>query len=280
MLGRPVVRRLVGEGFSVRALVRDLEKARRVLPGGCELVAGDVRDDPSLEAAMADIDAVYVNLAAPRSPRRPDVERDGVPRIVSAAGKTGVGRLLKISFLGVPHAEDAWWQIRHKTESERAVMHGGIGYTIFRPTWFMESIPLFCVGRRLLMPKTPPLPVYWVAGDDYARQVVAALRTSKALNRCYTIQGPEPVTFRAAAQRFARAGSSRPFKVAEIPRWVVRVLAVASADARYVRDLLEVTFQTNMRFNAQEAWDDLGEPTMRIEDYVAYMERTGDVPSK
>ena len=73
MLGRPVVRRLVEEPCAVRALVRDPKRAGPLLPEACELVAGDLRDARSLERALAGVDAVYVNLAAPRSPRRGDL---------------------------------------------------------------------------------------------------------------------------------------------------------------------------------------------------------------
>ena len=68
MLGRPVARRLVKEGLRVRAMVRDRDRAKAVLPPECELAAGDVLDKASLTDAMADVDAVYINLAAPRSP--------------------------------------------------------------------------------------------------------------------------------------------------------------------------------------------------------------------
>ena len=277
MLGRPVVRRLVEEPCAVRALVRDPKRAGPLLPEACELVTGDLRDARSLERALAGVGAVYVNLAAPRSPRRGDLEREGVPLIVTAARRAGVRRLLKISFMGVPEAREAWWQAAHKAESEQAIVDSGLDYVIFRPTWLMESIPLFMRGRRLLVPRTPPDPVYWIAGDDYARQVAAALWSGP--NRIYTIQGPEPLSFRQAADRFA-AACRPPLRVAEIPLWVVRPLAPFSANARYLLDLLRVTFETNTRFDAQESWDDLGRPSMTIEDYVRYMERTGDVPRK
>ena len=202
MLGRPVARRLLAEGRPVRALVRDLEAARAVLPDGCELVRGDVRDAASLENAMDGIDAVYVNLAMPRSPRRPDVEREGVPIIIDAARKAGVGHLLKISFMGVPQA-DQWWQIRHKAESERALAGSGIDYTILQPTWFTESLVLFRVGGRLILPRVPDTPVHWITGDDYAKQVAAALVSPKARNRTYVVQGPEALSFRRAAERLA-----------------------------------------------------------------------------
>ncbi len=282
MLGRPVVRRLVREGFAVRAFVRNRERtlARGLLPRECELVEGDVLDTSSLSSAMAGAAAVYVNLAAPRSPKRLDVERAGVPHIVEAAHASSVEHLLKISFMGVPQAVDLWWQIRHKAESEQLIIDSGIDYTIFHPTWFMESIALFRMGRILVLPRVRPEPIWWIAGDDFARQVAAALARDTARNRCYVIQGPEPLAFPEAAKRFGGAWRPGPLTVSHIPSWVLGAMAPVVADARYLLDLLDVTFETNTTFRAEQTWYDLGTPTMTVEDYARYIDQTGDVPRK
>ena len=283
MLGRPVARRLVGEGFVVRALVRDRDRARTQLPAACEDDAGDVFDHASLAEAMAGVNAVYVNLAAPRNPKRRDVELDGVPRIIAAARAAGVEHLLKISFMGVPAASALWWQVRHKAESEQAIIDSGIDHTIFHPTWFMESLALFRMGRRLVLPRMPPEPLWWITGDDFARQVATALTTDKARNRCFVVQGPEPLSFDSAARRLASAwpGSlGGPLKVSSILAWIVASMAPLVAGARYLLDLLRVTFETNTTFEARQTWDDLGTPTMTVEDYARYIDETGDVPRK
>lgn len=282
MLGRPVVRRLVREGFAVRAFVRDRDRARvrGLLPVECEIVQGDVLDTSSLAAAMDGATAVYVNLAAPRSPKRLDVERAGVPRIIEAAHAAGVEHLLKISFMGVPQAADLWWQIRHKAESEQLIIDSGIDYTIFHPTWFMESLALFRMGRILALPRVRPESIWWIAGDDFARQVAAALARLTARNRCYVIQGPEPLAFSEAAKRFGMAWVPRPLSLWHIPSWLLGAMAPVVADARYLLDLLRVTFETNTSFMAEDTWEDLGTPTMTVEQYARYIHETGDVPRK
>ncbi len=283
MLGRPVARRLVREGFVVRALVRDPDRARTQLPPECEFAAGDVLDEASLVEAMAGVNAVYVNLAAPRNPKRTDVERAGVPGIVAAARAAGVEHLLKISFMGVPAAKDLWWQVRHKAESEQAIIDSGIDYTIFHPTWFMESLALFRMGPGIVLPRVPSTPIWWIAGDDFARQVAAALTTDKARNRCFVVQGSEPLSFQDASRRLAAAWpgqSGGPLKVWSIPTWVIASMAPLVADARYLQDLLRVTFETNTAFEARTTCDVLGTPTMTVEDYARYIDETGDVPRK
>ncbi len=266
-LGRPVVARLLADGLAVRALVRDPVKARAMLPRACELAAGDVVEDPSsLDAAMQGAEAVYVNLAAPRSERHRDVERLGTPRICEAARRAGVRRLSKISFMGVPEAAGLWWQVRHKAESEQAVRESGLEWTIFRPTWFVEALALFRIaGRRLVVPRVPGEPIWWIAAHDYAWQVSVALRSPRGARRTFVVQGPQGVPFAEAVRRFAGA-CDPPLRVTSLPGEVLRALAFVSADARYLRDLFAVTFATNTTLAAGDTWDELGPPTMTIEE--------------
>jgi dihydroflavonol-4-reductase len=58
-VGFSIIEALVGRGQPVRALVRSVEKGRRLLPEGCELVAGDVTDRASLERAIEGCPVVY-----------------------------------------------------------------------------------------------------------------------------------------------------------------------------------------------------------------------------
>jgi len=51
---RRIVQDLVKRNIPVRALVRDLQQARAVLPEAAELVVGDVLKPGSLSAAIAD----------------------------------------------------------------------------------------------------------------------------------------------------------------------------------------------------------------------------------
>ena len=64
------------------------------------------------------------------------------------------------------------------------------------------------------------------------------------------------------------------------PMWTLRPLAPFWPDARYLIDLLAVTFETNTELRARESWEDLGKPAMTIEDYARYMLETADVPRK
>ena len=281
MLGRPVARHLIRDGFTVRAMVRDKARAGRVLPDEVELASGDVFDPKAMHRAMEGCHAVYVNLATPCSPRKRNVELAGVPHIINAARAAGVQRVLKISAMGVGIDDHGarWWALRDKSRSDEALIDSGLAYTVFRPTWFTESIALFRMGRSLIVPPTPDEPLFWITGDDYARQVSAAMRSDRAANRIYTMQGAHGVSMSEAVARFAKA-HPRKLSTFTLPRIVLPALSLIASQPRYLRDLLDMTYLSNTTFAAQETFDELGRAEMIIEDYVQYMLETGDVPRK
>jgi uncharacterized protein YbjT (DUF2867 family) len=58
-IGSHLWQRLIREGYSVRATVRDQKQAAGLRGQGIEVFFGDLRDQRSLEVAAAGIDVVY-----------------------------------------------------------------------------------------------------------------------------------------------------------------------------------------------------------------------------
>ncbi len=52
MLGEPVVHCLQAQGYRVRMLTRNPDKARAIFGDAIEAIKGDVKDVPSLDAAL------------------------------------------------------------------------------------------------------------------------------------------------------------------------------------------------------------------------------------
>ncbi|MCL4791358.1 MAG: NAD(P)H-binding protein, partial [Gammaproteobacteria bacterium] len=101
MLGQPVVRRLLADGYQVRALARNVAAARTLLGTQVEIVAGDVLQPDSLLSAMAQCDVVYASLRGGDSLASCDrVERGGMQNIATAALRSGVRRLACLSGSG------------------------------------------------------------------------------------------------------------------------------------------------------------------------------------
>lgn len=86
-IGRQLVPTLLAEGHSVRALVRDAERARSLLPARTELAPGDVLDETSLERAIDGVDEVYHLASLLKMPWHPDfgtVNAEGTRRLAAA----------------------------------------------------------------------------------------------------------------------------------------------------------------------------------------------------
>jgi dihydroflavonol-4-reductase len=109
-VGANVVRLLLQRGIEVRALVRPRSDTRNLDSLGVELVAGDLRDRVSLEAALEGCDAVY-HVAAmyalwTSDPRQIyDSNVTGTVNLLEAAGMAGVRRIVytsSVATIGLP----------------------------------------------------------------------------------------------------------------------------------------------------------------------------------
>ncbi|WP_257450616.1 NAD-dependent epimerase/dehydratase family protein [Archangium lipolyticum] len=106
LIGNAIVRRLKERGGRVRVLVRDPERAARVLPAGVEPVRGDVTVPDSLPAAMKDVEWLFHAAGMPEQ-WQPDasifdrVNRQGTVNVLRAALAARVKRVVYTSTMDV-----------------------------------------------------------------------------------------------------------------------------------------------------------------------------------
>ncbi|MBS1119872.1 MAG: Dihydroflavonol-4-reductase [Deltaproteobacteria bacterium] len=106
MVGNCIVRTLQARGHRVRALVRSLDKARRLMPAGCELVQGDVTAPETLGAALAGCEWVFHAAGFPEQWMKDDatferINADGTANMVAAARAASVARFVYTSTIDV-----------------------------------------------------------------------------------------------------------------------------------------------------------------------------------
>ena len=121
-------------------------------------------------------------------------------------------------------------------------------------------------------------PIYWIAGHDFGTQVTHALADETLRNRFFNVQGPEAVTFRGAVIRFLRAYDPT-IPMRKVPLSFVKFAGLFSIRMREFSRLFEHTQTVGIPFRSEATWRDLGKPTMKIEDYVEYMQATADIPT-
>jgi uncharacterized protein YbjT (DUF2867 family) len=138
--GGATARKLLAEGWQVRALTRDVNKpaAQELASLGAELVAGDMDDHALLEAAFKDVYGVFSvqNFWLPNVGFEGEI-RQGT-NVAEAAKAAGVQHFVYSSVggaqrgMGQKHFESKWIIEQH--------IHSlGLPYTILRPAFFMEN---------------------------------------------------------------------------------------------------------------------------------------------
>ena len=144
------------------------------------------------------------------------VDAAGTERLVAAAVRSGVQRLVYISGAGAaPGARGQWF--RAKWRAEEAVRSSGIVATIIRPTWIygprdvslnrfvgfarrLPLVPMTNLGRQLLAP---------IFIDDVARLVADSLTDPAAAGALFEIGGPETLSMRTIIRQALHAAELR-----------------------------------------------------------------------
>ena len=211
-VGRAVIDALLAGGYRVRALTR----ATPIVRDGVESVRGDLFDDAGLDAGMQGCGAaihlvgiIREDPAAGATFER--VHHEGTRRVVEAAKRNGISRLVHMSALGA-RADSASDYARTKAAAESAVRESGLAFTIFRPSvilgpggefarmlegWSRGTatpyffMPYFGVGVFGLTPrKIQPVDV-----RDVAACVVKSLAMPETIAQSYDLGGPEAMSW-------------------------------------------------------------------------------------
>ncbi len=268
-LGEPVARQLLKEGYTVRVLARNPEKARTKLGQAVEIVQGDVELPASLPAALEGCYGVHISLAGgPTRESYARVEFQGTANVAQAAAKQGVKRLTYLSGASVREENSWFYQIEAKFKAETALRESGVAYSIFRCSWFMESLPNLVQGKRAMLIGRQPAPLHWIAAQDFARMVAQAYRLPEAANKTLYVYGPETILMQQALETYCAL--VRPdAKVSQMPIWLISILAVLSRDPR-LKDVAQLMayFEHYTEANdPTEANTLLGAPTTTLQQW-------------
>ena len=195
--GRALVRDLGAQGYSVRALVLDEDKARVVLGDDIDYALGDVRESDTLLAAMDGVDFVISAIGSSRSDptNNPEaVDYGGVKNLADAAAATGVRQFVLVSSSGVTD-EDHFLNkafdniLIWKFKGEEVLRASGVPYTIVRPGGLVntpggEFSVIFAQGDAT---------GGRISRQDVALICVAALQEKSAINKTFeTYSSEEP----------------------------------------------------------------------------------------
>ncbi len=221
-VGSHLLRRLLAEGHSVRALVRDVDKAGSLARQGTELVKGDVVENTGLDEGLPGCDAV-IHLVGiimeNRGATFEQVHHLGTRHVVEAARRNGVRRFVQMSALGVRANGVAAYQTT-KWKAEEAVRQSGISYCILRPSVIfgpgdgfvsqmldtMRNVPMMRPVPGDGKPRFRPIFI-----DDVTTCFARALTTEAATNQTIDLGGRDELPLNDLLRQIARqAGIRKP----------------------------------------------------------------------
>jgi NADH dehydrogenase len=232
-IGRHLVARLVDQGEQPRCLVRNIDRATRVLPASkLEFVAGDTTQPASLETAVQGIDtivhAAFVTADRKEKPgsRYEETNVGGTANLVKAAKVAGVKRIVVLSGLGTkPDKAGSYMQGRYL--AEQLVIDSDLDWTIIRPSVVFGKDAPFINGLVDLIHSAPVLPLIGggttlfqpIYVEDVATIILKVLaEPERTTRKIYTVGGPERYSFREIFDALLNAtGKKRPKVYAPTP---------------------------------------------------------------
>lgn len=224
-VGRYIVRELLARDFKVRALVRDVSSARKVLGSdpGLTLIGGDILDGRSPASLAAGCGACIHLIGIIREADGQTFQKmhvDATRATLDACRAAGIPRYLHMSALGVSDEGRTDYQ-KTKWEAEQLVRRSGLDWTIFRPGlihgaesefiqlakgWTSGKKPPFKFLPYFTRPQTdhsvPMGPTRYsdpltqpVAVEDVASAFAAALDRPQSIGEVYNLVGPTTMSW-------------------------------------------------------------------------------------
>ena len=208
--GEPVARKLLEAGHQVRAVVRHPERASALQALGAEVIQGDLADLDSLRRASVSIDAMFLMLP---------FSAQGDPFVLlgnalEAARNAGVKYLVFNPGGHPPEAPTNIPMLDFRIHLEQFISDCGIPNVILRPGVYMENflgpwcLPSVKAQNTVAYPHRSEMRVSWIASEDLASCVVAALDRPNLAGQRLTLGGPEALDGEAIARAFT-AGLGR-----------------------------------------------------------------------
>lgn len=209
-IGRHLVARLVALGERPRCLVRDIDRAKRLLPADkVELVQGATTSPDTLGVAIQGVDTI-VHAAFLTADRKQSTGNEyektnvqGTANLIKVAKKAGVKRIIEIGGLGTkPDKPGSYMQGRYL--AEKMLKESGLDWTIIQPSVLFGKNAPFIKGLVDLIRTSPVVPL--IGGGKtmfqpiYVEDVVTVLikvlqDPAGTTNRTYTIGGPAYYSF-------------------------------------------------------------------------------------
>ncbi|WP_066349367.1 SDR family oxidoreductase [Geminocystis sp. NIES-3708] len=164
--GRRIASELVKRNISVCALVRDENKARKILPSEVELIIGDVLNPNSFSSALTNCNIVICATGATPSLDPTafyKVDYEGSKNLINSAKENNIDKFIFVTSLCVSrffHPLNLFGLVLFwKKQAEKYLINSGLNYTIVRPAGLKNEdnqYPLVVSGADTLFEGSIP----------------------------------------------------------------------------------------------------------------------------
>jgi uncharacterized protein YbjT (DUF2867 family) len=209
-IGRRLTRELLGQGYSVRCMVR---RDAPGIPDGMETVRADLLQPLTLGPALEGIDTAFYLVHAMSGGRAGFERRDreAAENFVAAAEKAGVRRVIYLGGLGET-GDDLSEHLRSRLVVADILKNGRFATTFLRAAIIIGAGGASFEMVRSLVNRLPVMITpRWVttrcqpiAVDDVIAYLAGCLGDERASGRTFDIGGPEVLTYREMMERFGR----------------------------------------------------------------------------
>ncbi len=210
-VGGRLWRRLDAEGYRVRCMARDPERLADRTGGGVEIVAGDVFDPVSLQAALDGVDsAFYLVHSMGSSASFVEQDRVGAQNFGAAAREAGVGRIVYLG--GLAHDDGHLSpHLSSRHEVGHILAESGVPTIELRASIVLGSGSLSFEMIRALVERLPAMITpRWVAVeaqpiaiDDLLEYLLESLELPAA-SRVFEIGGADRASYGELMREYAR----------------------------------------------------------------------------
>ena len=225
-VGRYLIDALLAAGHEPALLVRAGSESKVNRREDVRIVAGDLATPPAIDTVLENADAVIYNIGILREYPRKGITFErlqyrGTVRVIEAARRVGVARLILMSANGVRFPGTPYQETKYR--AEEFARHSGMDVTICRPSVIfgdprgtdefatrlhrdMVATPLPGIGfHNGLRPRHGAIRLSPVHVEDVARAFVAALEDPQTIGKTYTLGGPESLRWTEILKRIAAA---------------------------------------------------------------------------
>lgn len=228
-IGGQLVGPLLEAGWTVRVLTRSAAGvSEQPWYPRVETVVGDATDEADVRAALTDVDVAYYLLHS-MDGRGDFTRRDRVMAgtFASAAGNAGVRRIVYLSGIHPPAAEDVELSAHLGSRAEvgeifldgpapaavlQAAVVLGRGSTSFDMLRYLTDRLPAMIAPRWLHSRIQPIAI-----ADVLHYLVGAATLPTAVNRTFDIAGPDVLTYEDMIQRFAALTGQRRRLIVTVP---------------------------------------------------------------